>query len=178
VPASLARRIRTLPGVAAAQGQVSDVATIINRDGRIVKNSGPSTLAMSYLPPPFSGLQFVQGSPPAGPEQVVLDEATAKRERYRVGDRVPIVTGQPTRRFAISGIARLGNGRTGGAAFAIFDLKTAQLLFDKRGQLNTIYVARGAGTPPATLEREIGPLLPSGTTVRHRRGKSMPICAK
>src|SRR5690242_21320250 len=64
VPASLAARIRALPGVAAAQGQVSDVATIVGRDGRVLKNSGPPTLAVSYLPSPFSGLRFVDGNPP------------------------------------------------------------------------------------------------------------------
>jgi putative ABC transport system permease protein len=166
VPASLVNRIRALPGVAAAEGQVSDVATIVGRDGQVVKNSGPPTLAMSYLSSPFSGVQFVRGSPPAGPGQVALDEATATREGYRVGDSVPIVTGQPSQRFAISGIARVGNGPTAGASFAIFDLKTAQALFDKRGELNTIYVAGSTGTPPATLEREIGPLLPSGIVVQ------------
>lgn len=166
MPASLAGRIRALPGVAAAQGQVSDVATIVGHDGRILKNSGSPTLAMSYLPPPFSGLQFVQGSPPAGPGEVALDEATANREGYHLGDQVAIVAGQPMRRFAISGIARPGSESSGGTTFAIFDLKTAQALFDQPGRLNTIYVAAGAGTSAATLEREIAPLLPSGISVQ------------
>src|SRR5437763_6965623 len=85
VPASLLTRIRALPRVAAAQGQISDVATIVGRDGRVVKNSGSPTLAMSYLPPPFTGLQFVDGNPPIGPGEVALDENTARREGYGGG---------------------------------------------------------------------------------------------
>ncbi len=166
MPASLANRIRRLPGVAAAQGQVSDVASILGRDGRIVKNSGSPTLAMSYLPPPFTGVRFVQGTPPKGLGQVALDEATARREGYRVGDRVPIVTGQPMRRFAISGLAQSGSESGGGSTFAVFDLNTAQALFDRRGEFNTIYVAASAGTAPATLEGEIAPLLPPGIAVQ------------
>src|SRR5207248_6358701 len=91
VPASLLTRIRALPDVGAAQGQISDVATIVGRDGRIVKNTGSPTLAMSLLPPPFTGLQFVDGNPPRGPGEVALDQNTANREGYRVGDRVQIV---------------------------------------------------------------------------------------
>jgi putative ABC transport system permease protein len=166
LPASLAGRIRGLQGVAAAQGQVSDVATIVGRNGQILKNSGSPTLAMSYLPPPFNGLKFVQGNPPINPAEVALDEATASHEGYGVGDRVAIVTTQPTRQFVISGIVRPGSGSSGGATFALFNLKTAQELFDQRGQLNTIYVAARAGTRAATLEREIAPLLPSGIAVQ------------
>lgn len=166
VPASLAGRIRSLTGVAAAHGQVSDVATIVGRNGRVLKNSGSPTLALSYLPPPFTGLRFVQGNPPIRPDEVALDEATATHEGYGLGDRISIVTGQPARRFAISGIVRPASASTGGATFAVFDLKTAQGLFDKRGQLNTIYVAAKRGTPPATLEREIAPLLPPGIAVQ------------
>lgn len=166
VPASLANRIRALPGVGAVQGQVSDVATIVGRDGRIIKNNGSPTLAMSYLPSPFSGLRFVQGNPPISSREVALDEATAAHEGYRVGDHVSIVTGQPMQRFVISGLARPGSESSRGSTFAVFDLKTAQALFDQRGELNTIYVAASAGTPPATLEREITPLLPPGIAVQ------------
>jgi hypothetical protein len=42
------------------------------------------------------------------------------------------------RRFVLSGIVRLGNNSTSGAAFAVFDLKTPQALYDEAGQLNTI----------------------------------------
>lgn len=166
LPASLLTRIRALPDVGAAQGQISDVATIVGRDGRVLKNTGSPTLAMSLLPPPFTGLQFVDGNPPRGSREVALDQNTANREGYRVGDRVQIVTTQPMQRFAISGLVRLGSTSPRGATFAVFDLATAQALFDERGQFNTIYVAGKKGTPSATLEREIAPLLPRGITVQ------------
>ena len=73
------------------------MATIVGRDGRIIKNNGSPTLAMSYLPTPFSGLRFVQGNPPISPGEVALDEATAAHEGYQVGDHVSIITGHPYR---------------------------------------------------------------------------------
>jgi putative ABC transport system permease protein len=163
IPAALAQRIGTLPGVASAQGAISDTATVIARDGRPLKHAGSPTLGLSY---PSAGLTFVQGRPPTGPGQVALDQATAHRQHYRVGDQVQIITGQPARPFRVSGIARLGSASLGAATFAVFDLQTAQILYDKRGAFDAIYVAGTGSAPPATLEREISPLLPSGLTVR------------
>jgi putative ABC transport system permease protein len=88
MPVSLLRRIRALPGVADAQGQISDVATIVGRNGKVISSTGSPTLAISDLPPPFGGLTFVQGGRPAGPHEVALDEATAARQGYHVGDLV------------------------------------------------------------------------------------------
>ncbi len=91
IPASLATQIANLPGVTAVQGQISDVATVVGRNGRVVKKAGFPTVAVSYLPAPFAGVQLVKGTAPR-PLEVVLDQSTAARAHYRVGDLVPIVT--------------------------------------------------------------------------------------
>ena len=163
IPQSLSGRIAGLPGVSSVQGQISDVATILAPNGQPVKHGGSPTLGLSY---PAAGIRFTQGTPPSGPGQVALDQATAKREHYAVGDQVAVVTGQPARRFQLSGLARLGSASIGSATFAVFDLKTAQTLYDKRGLLDVLYVAGAQGAAPPALEREIAPLLPSGLTVR------------
>ena len=163
IPASLAQRISKLPGVSSAQGEISDIATVVGRDGRPVKHAGSPTLGLSY---PSAGIRFAQGGPPRGSDQVALDQATARRQHYRVGDRVQVIAGQPARPFRISGIARIGSASIGSATFALFDLKTAQTLYDKRGLFDVIYVSATGRFSPATLEREIAPLLPSGLTVR------------
>jgi putative ABC transport system permease protein len=159
MPVSLIKRIRHLPGVSAVQGQIIDLATIVGRNGKPVKGTGPPTLALSYVPPPFGGLTFVSGSRPTSTSQVALDEATANRQHYRVGDVVPIVTGGPVRRFEISGIVRLGNASPSGEPFALFDPGTARALYEKVGDVDQIYVAASKGTAPAALVHEIDPLL-------------------
>lgn len=169
MPASLASRIQKLPGVGAVAGQVSGVATIVSKDGRVVKDTGSPTLAVSYLPPPFTGLRFVQGSSPVGPNEVALDQATAARTGYRIGDSVPIVTGEPSRRFKVSGIARVGSASIGGTTLAVFDPQTAQSLYSKQGLVDAIYISGSNGTTPPTLEREIRPLLPPGISAQTTR---------
>ncbi len=111
------------------------------------------------MPPPFSGITFAAGRRPRGPREVAIDEGTAARAGYHVGDLVPIVTGQPTRRFRISGIARLGDASSGGSTFVLFDLATAQALYDKQGKTDIIYVAGRKGASPQILVAEIDPLL-------------------
>ena len=70
-------------------------------------------------------------------------------------------------RFTITGIVKFGDvSSLGGATLAIFDLPTAQKLFDKVGQLDEIDVAAKQGVSPAQLVAEIRPILPPATQVR------------
>jgi putative ABC transport system permease protein len=171
VPVSLIAKIRRLPGVSIAQGQISDVATIVGRNGKIARTAGLPTLALSYLAPPFDGLTFTAGTRPRGPDQVAIDTGTAKRQGYRVGDLVPVVTGQPVRRFRISGIASLGSASIGGATFAVFDLSTARDLYGKAGRADIVYVAAAPGATPSTLLREVRPLLSPELVARTAQGQ-------
>ena len=72
----------------------------------------------------------------------------------------------------MSGIAELaGVGSIGGATFAIFDIPTAQRIFDKRGQLDVIRIQSKAGVSNSKLVSEINPLLPSTATVRDTKAQ-------
>ena len=166
IPARLVSRIRSLPGVAAVEGQISDTATIVARDGHPLKPGPVPTLAVSYLSKPFTGTRIVAGSPPRSADEVALDRATAARAGYKLGDSIPIVTGQPARRFKLSGIVSFQGASTGGVSVAVFDPAAAAALFSKQNQVNVIYVAGASSTPATTLEREIRPLLGSQLTVR------------
>jgi len=171
IPGSLVDKIRRLPGVRVADGQISDVASIVGRDGKVIKSQGAPTLALSYTPPPFSGISFLAGGPPAGPDQVAIDQQTAARQHFRIGDRVQIVTGEPARRFRVAGIASLGDTSLGGATFAVFDLATARQLYAKQGKLDIVYVAGQTGVTTRTLVGEIEPLLSPELVARTTGGQ-------
>lgn len=174
VPASLLSRIRSVAGVAAAAGQISDAATIVGRDGRPLSPGRLPTLALSYPPPPFRGISILRGAPPAGPNEVAVDEATADQQGYRIGEELPVVTGQPLRRFRITGIAGVsgaGSAATPGQRFVVFDTATAQSLFGKSGVYDTVQVALAQGTPVAQAAGAIQRLLPAGLIARSRRAR-------
>jgi putative ABC transport system permease protein len=91
-----------------------------------------------------------------------MDEATAARNGYRVGDEVRVLLRGPAERFRIVGLFGFGDQSDFGAVtFAAFDLPTAQRAFEETGQLSRIYVQRepGVGIPElrTRIERTLGP---------------------
>ncbi|MDQ6806753.1 MAG: ABC transporter permease, partial [Actinomycetota bacterium] len=170
--AQLISVIRALPGVAGAQGEISNVATIIGRGGKAIENSYAPTLGLSYVPRQYGRFAFVAGSPPTGPDQVAIDQATAERQGFHVGDMVGVVTDQPLQRFRITGIARLGSASLGGATFAVFSLATAQALYLESGRVDQIAVTATKGTSAASLIAEIAPLLSPELVVRSAQSQA------
>lgn len=168
----LIAEIRTLGGVAGVEGEISNYATIIGRNGKPIENTYAPTLGLSYVPPQFGRFTFVAGSPPTGPGQVVIDEATAQSQGFHVGDRIKIVTALPAQSFRITGIARLGGASLGGATFAAFSLATAQSLYLEDGRVDQIAVTAKPGTTATELIAEIAPTLSPELVVRSAQSEA------
>jgi putative ABC transport system permease protein len=169
---SLITELRSLPGVGGVEGEISNVATIIGRNGKPIENSYAPTLGLSYVPPQFGHFTFVAGSPPTGPGEVAIDQGTAERQGYHVGDTVGVVTDQPLQRFRITGIASLGSASLGGATFAVFSLPTAQALYLEPGRVDQIAVTPAKGTSNDMLIAEIRPLLSPELVVRSAQAQA------
>ena len=169
-PASLLPKVKALPDVAAAAGSVtSDSVKLIGKDGKVIDTGGAPSLGFSVDPneQQFNPTQLTEGSWPSGGNEVVIDKATASGQGFQVGDTVRLQAVGPQRSFKLAGIAELaGVGSIGGATFAIFDLPTAQKVFDKPGQLDVIRIQSKTGVSNAKLVSEIRPLLPATATVR------------
>ncbi|MEA2197493.1 MAG: putative transport system permease protein [Solirubrobacteraceae bacterium] len=164
--------IRALPGVAGAEGEISNVATIIGRNGKPIENTYAPTLGLSYVPPQFGRFSFVAGSPPTRPGQVAIDQATAQKQGFGVGDMVSIVTAQPAQRFRVTGIARLGGASLGGATFAVFPLVAAEALYLENGRVDQVAVTAQRGWSASELITEITPLLTPELVVRSAQSQA------
>jgi putative ABC transport system permease protein len=166
---SLLPKVRALPDVAVADGQVSsDNTQLIGRDGKAVVNGGAPNLGFSIANPssPFNPLALVQGSWPHGNE-VVIDKSTANKEDFRVGQMVGVQAEGPVQRLRISGVVKFGSvASIGGATLAGFDLPTAQKLFEKGGKLDEIAVSAKPGVSNDQLVSQIKEILPPATQVR------------
>jgi putative ABC transport system permease protein len=164
--ASLLPKVRALPDVAAADGEISDEAQLVDAIG----TSGAPNLAFSIDPSAadrFSPLTLTAGRWPRGPHQIVIDRQTADSHDYSVGDRIGVVARGPEQQFLISGIAKFGAvSSIGGATLAIFDLPTAQRLFHKEGKFDSINVAARNGVSPQALVTEVRPILPPTAQVK------------
>ncbi|MEJ7568912.1 MAG: FtsX-like permease family protein [Gaiellaceae bacterium] len=165
---SLLDDVRAVAGVQAAEGSVdSETAQLIGDDGKAVVYGGAPNLGFSIAngDSQFNPLTLVGGGWP-GSGEVVVDEATAEKEDFAVGEEIGVQAVGPVERLRISGIIRFGSASSlGGATLAGFDLPTAQRLFDKEGSLDEIAVAARAGVTDPELLGEIREILPERTQV-------------
>ena len=173
VDASLLEEIRGLESVDLAMGGIYDELNtkIIGDDGKAVDTQGAPSFGFGIDTTPaysvFNPLNLLEGRWPRTGSEVVVDAGTADREDFAVGQTIEISTLEPKRDFEVVGIARYGDVKSlGTTTFAIFDVATAQTLFERRGQFDAISVAGKEGTTPQQLIDEIRPLLPADAQVK------------
>jgi putative ABC transport system permease protein len=170
LPESLLAQVRTLPGVDAAEGGISDEAKLIGRDNKVVSRGGAPSLAFSVNPvgsQRFNPLVLTEGHWPSGSDQIAIDAKTASSKHFTVGDLIGVQTQGPVQKFRITGLVKFGNvSSLGGATLAIFDLPTAQKLFHKENKLDSIGVAAKQNVTPDELVSQVQPLLPPTAQVR------------
>jgi putative ABC transport system permease protein len=180
VPASLLAKVRAVPDVQAAGGAIfsfdgtSDIVKLVNDKGKTIGGGGGAPtfgFGVDAKDARFNPLRLESGKWAAGANQVVVEAGTAKKHNLAVGDSVRVSADGPTKRFTISGIAKLGNVSTiGSATIAVFDVATAQKLLHKDGQLDIISAAGKPGVSNERLVRELQRIIPS--TARARTGDS------
>ena len=168
------RQVRALPSVDAAAGSLLDLnsssnqAKLLDRNGEIVTGNGNPTfgLGVDATADRFNPLNVVDGRFARGPGEVVIDESSAKRLDYAVGDSIQVAVGGPVRTFEIVGVAKYGDVSTlGGATMAIWDVREAQRLLDKDGY-DVVAVAAKPGVSDEELIGSIERLLPPNVQVR------------
>jgi putative ABC transport system permease protein len=165
---SLLGKVRGLSDVEAAEGSVDGQAQLIGKNGKAIVYGGAPNLGFSIAngASRFNPLALVKGSWPEQGE-VVVDESTAKKEHFKLGQTVGVQAEGPTRRLRISGFVRFGSVSTiGGATLSGFALPTAQDLFDKRGRLDEIAVAAKPGVSDEQLVRELQANVPPTAQVK------------
>jgi putative ABC transport system permease protein len=167
LPESLLATVRGVPGVAAAEGEVSGYAQFIAPDGKAIANGSSPNLSVTFDPDPqLSSLHLIAGGPPTTSDDVVMDAATAQKYGFTVGQRVRILTALPTRTYTITGIAEFGNASNlAGATLAAFTLPTAQAIAQEPGQLDDINVLTAPGADKTAVQRAITRVLPPGVEV-------------
>jgi putative ABC transport system permease protein len=171
---SLLAKVRDLPDVAEAEGQVNGEAHLIGKDGKAIVYGGAPNLGFSIArgESRFNPLTLVSGSWPKANE-VVVDKSTASKEDLKAGDVIGVQAAGPVERLRISGTVRFGSVSTiGGATLSGFDLPTAQKLFGEPGELDEIAVAANQGVPDSKLLAQIRSILPAGTQVRTAQAQS------
>jgi putative ABC transport system permease protein len=159
IAASALERVRSVPQVAAAVGDVSDEAKIIARDGKPA-GDGPyfgvgfdSREKAAAETTPF---RLDSGRWATGPGEVVIDASTASKEKYAVGSTVKITAAGKAQGYEVVGIARFGSVKSlGTATAAVFDLRTAQDIFGKQGRYDAVLAVGKDGASGAEVRKAV-----------------------
>ncbi len=156
-------------GVARVDGNVTAIGVfVIGEDGKPVGGLGPPALGSNWTDAPTpggAGLQVVEGSVPTGPDEVVLDERTAEKAGYQIGDTVELLLprGEQTKLTpTLVGLAGFPEGGSlNGATLSVFDTPTAQDLFlEGRDEFNDIWVTAEDGVSQEDLKAAVDQMLP------------------
>lgn len=164
LPDSLAADILAIDGVHNAVGQVSaDGIQPIAPDGMPVTTAGAPLIGFSWIDDPeLSRFTIEEGRAPASGLEFSIDQDAARANGFVVGTSYGVIT--PTGRFDMTlvGITRFGQeNETIGAVLTQFPLATAQDLFGRTGQFDTISVAYDRDADRETTLAEIETVLPS-----------------
>jgi putative ABC transport system permease protein len=159
-------RVRAVPGVAAASPAISTRATLLTASGKRISSTSP-TLVDAVQPPRFEAFTAVQGHLPDAEDEVSVDQATAKREDLKLGQRLVIAGSAPARSYTLSGIAKFaGSESLGGATVALVMPAQAEYVAGEPGEYDSINVAARSGVSPEQLAARVRAALPSTLIVR------------
>ena len=168
-PETVLDEVERLESVAATLPSVEDRARLVGKDGDLIAGADAS-IAFGVdggTSDALNPLRLLEGEWPRGRDAIAIDTGTAQSEKFGVGDSIQVVANGPVRDYRISGVVQFGSTSSlGGTTIAVFDLETAQTLFDKRDGLDGIQVAAAEGVAADELAREIRPLLPETARVR------------
>jgi putative ABC transport system permease protein len=167
--ASLVNRVAAVPGVANASLQLLvGGVQILGPDGKPIETYGlPSFGAAWPRDARTAPFRVVDGHVSSGVEELSLDQSTAGRAGYDLGDEVRIVT--PTRAVTAKLTAittPIQAGVAAGSPLVTFDATAAQLFLLGKPGWSSISVSVEPGKDPAAVSQAIAQTIGGSVTVR------------
>ena len=162
----LVARVREVPGVAKAQGDLWSPGGLVI-DGELEKASGGGgTIITTASGEPFTPATNVDGRLPENSSEVALLTATAEKHDLSPGDRIGIATHRGIVPVTVVGSYDLGSSDPGGTDIVSAPLGDIQSWFDRDGEVTSINVAADPGVAPEQLVKRIESVVPQRVQVR------------
>jgi putative ABC transport system permease protein len=174
VEPSVVEELNTLPEVADAQGNVDGVgAYLLGEDGKLVGGTGAPTLVFNYYEGGGTNIAgediliLEDGAWPEAPDEINLDESSAERGGYEIGDEVTLLlpVGELRKTFELVGTSNFNGGGTAGATLALLETSAAQEVFlEGQDAFTTVALTGAEGVSQTELADAAKTVLPDGFT--------------
>ncbi|MEV7088351.1 FtsX-like permease family protein [Streptomyces sp. NPDC093085] len=180
-------RISALDGVTAVTGRVQGFAGVADTEGNLIgdgwSNRGSNFAAGKDGKDP--AYTFTKGSGPVKNGEIALDESSAAKGDYQVGDTVRVATNGPVKEYTLAGIFTTEDGGVNaGGSLVLFDTPTAQKLYLEPGYFSDATVRSTAGTSESALLSQVEKIIPenaeaqSGKALAEQQAKDIEASMK
>ncbi len=166
LPQSLLAVVRHVPGVAAADGNVTaNTAVVI--DGKQVKTGGAPAFIQSTSDPRFGTGSWIAGAAPVKTGEAAITSRFAAKQHLGLGDTIAVATNAGLKTLRIAGLYRWpAEDSLGGTIMIDARRADVQRWFGMRGRLSSVNVAGAPGVAPAELRTRIAAALPASVDVK------------
>ena len=158
-------QVRQVDGVEKAAGGIFSTIRFVDEEGEPLSAAFAPEFVASVAPEPFDTLTYLDGRLPRSATEASIDESTAEREDFGLGDTLRIAGQAGVEDYEIVGLHRLGATSSGGSSTAQLTLGEAQRLTEKEGELDGISIQAADGVSPTELANRIDRVLPQRLTV-------------
>jgi putative ABC transport system permease protein len=163
-PASVLTRVRKVPGVAAATGEIDALGSLVvyenGKPKRVGSTGGAPPLVFSTPPARFDPGIYVRGHRATREGEIALLEDTAKKAKVDVGSAIGLVTLDGLKRLRVAGIYRIGTSASlGGALVSSIPLADAQHWYSLDGRFTQVNAQAAPGVSKSELRNRIRTVL-------------------
>jgi putative ABC transport system permease protein len=161
---SVLATVRSVPGVRAAEGDISGYALLTDTSGKAILPSQTGQTMGLTMPADKvlrGDVRIQSGHAPSGPTQVAIDAHSAKDHHVTIGSHINVLFHGPTKAFTVAGIVTFGGATDlGGNTTAYFDLATAQANIGTAAGYDQINVSAAPGVTETQLASRLNAALP------------------
>jgi putative ABC transport system permease protein len=166
LPAGTFEKVESAPGVEAAEARFETEVTIFDKDGDSIGGNGPPSIVFTTSEERFDPLTYEEGGRAEHPGEVTLDQATADRHDFAVGDKLRIAGRAPAADYKIVGITNIGDQKSIGIVSMSMPLPEVQKIAKRPGEITEVAVAAEDGVTPEQLKANVSRALDGTAEVR------------
>ncbi|RKN08667.1 ABC transporter permease [Streptomyces radicis] len=165
IPGALVEDVSAIDGVDQVTGVVASTSAVVvdDRNESISPSTGAPTIVSNWSEIDTRSMEVVEGSPPEGDGQVMVDLDTADNNDLALGDDLRLVTAFGDFSVTVSGIAEFEVTNPGAAIFYTDMPRAQEYLLGGTDELTNIYVDSDGRITDEALKGDIAAALGADT---------------